>query len=286
MENSTKPLIIGVGEYLWDVLPDGKKAGGAPVNFAYYAMQAGADSVAISAVGNDSSGRELKAVTSEFGINVIAPVVDKPTGTVDVIVENGIPVYDIRRNVAWDFIPLTEEMISFAKRASAICYGTLAQRSEVSRKTTETLIMSAGESAYRILDVNFRQDYYSPGLVENLMKISNVLKINREELDMIGNMFEITGSEDEMCREIMRRWNLRILILTAGDEYSAVYSGTETSEIETPRVEVKDTVGAGDSFTGTFFGRLLSGKTLAESHRAAVETAAEVCRHSGAWVRL
>lgn len=286
MNDMKKPLVLGIGEFLWDILPDGKKAGGAPVNFTYYASKSGVRAVAFSAVGDDPLGKELLKTTEEFGIGIRATVTEYPTGTVDVRLKDGIPQYHINENVAWDHIRLTDEMISLAAEASAICYGTLAQRSRVSRDTIASIVAATPADAYRIFDINIRQQFYSTELIEKNLQISNVLKINDEEFDLIKRLFHLEGDSDEVCRHIMSRWDLRLLILTAGAQYSSVYSGDGLSRIRTPEVEVADTVGAGDSFTGSFIGSVLNGKSVREAHEAAVKTAAEVCRHAGAWIAL
>lgn len=155
----SKPLVIGIGEFLWDILPTGRKAGGAPVNFAYHASQNGVEGWAVSAVGNDDAGRDLLAVTASYGIRTLVATVDKPTGTVDVSLCDGQPTYTIHEHVAWDYIPLTEEMLSLARRAGAICFGTLAQRGEVSHRTTCAMVETVPADAYRIYDINLRQHF-------------------------------------------------------------------------------------------------------------------------------
>ena len=280
-----KPLIIGIGELLWDVLPTGKKAGGAPVNFAYHASRRGADSYAISAVGNDPLGTEIIAEIDRIGIGYVIERVDHPTGTVIVELRDGIPDYIIIEGVAWDHIPLTDEMLSLARRADAVCFGTLAQRHEPSHDTILTLLSHVPEESLRIFDINLRQHYYTKEIIVSSLRNCNVFKINDEELDLLSGLFGFEGeTPEESCRRIVRTYNLRYMILTAGADYSAVYSPSEVSLIDTPRVEVVDTVGAGDSFTGAFIASILDGATLREAHRTAVEHAAYVCTRAGAWV--
>ena len=178
----SKPLVIGIGEFLWDVLPTGRKAGGAPVNFAYHASQNGVEGWAVSAVGNDDAGRDLLAITDSYGIRTLVATVNKPTGTVDVALCDGQPSYTIHEHVAWDYIPLTEEMLSLAHRAGAICFGTLAQRCEVSHRTTCAMVEAVPAEAYRIYDINLRQHFYSKELIDRSLRMANVLKINDDEL--------------------------------------------------------------------------------------------------------
>lgn len=282
---SKKAIVIGLGEYLWDMLPDGRKAGGAPVNFAFHAGRLGMDSYAITAVGDDDLGRELLDVASMHGIKVKAAVVDRPTGTVQVTVSNGQPEYMITEDVAWDHIPVTEETLALAGRCSAICFGSLAQRSEVSRASVAAIVAATPERSLRVFDINLRQGYYSKSVIAASLSMANVLKINVDELKVLLPMFGLDGlSDDEACRALMRGYGLKIVALTAGAEYSSVYAGEMVSVIRTPEVDVVDTVGAGDAFTGSLIGSLLADVPLREAHARAVEVAAEVCRHAGAWV--
>ena len=282
-DKTDKPVIVGIGEILWDVLPSGKRAGGAPINFVYHATQLGAEGYAISAVGNDVAGAELLQELSRNGIAHCIPTVDYPTGSVLVELKRGIPTYNIIEDVAWDHIPLTDEAISVMKRADAVCFGTLAQRHEDSRNTLKALLSYAPESALRFFDINIRQAYYSEALIRELLQQANVFKLNDEELEMFRPMFHLEGDEGACCRQIMKTYGLRYLILTAGSRYSTIYAPDGCSTIPTPKVEVKDTVGAGDSFSGAFVQAILTGKGLREAHQCAVETAAFVCTQEGAW---
>lgn len=280
-----KPIIIGIGELLWDIFPTGKKVGGAPVNFVYHASRSGAESYAISAVGNDSLGDELRQEIDKVGINHIIEKVNYPTGTVLVELNGGIPNYTIIENVAWDYIPLTEKMRELGQKVDAICFGTLAQRSEVSRNTIQTILSLAPEHAYRILDINIRQHYYSKEIITNSLRSCNVFKINDDELNLLKAMYEKQHLADkEVCRWFLKEFNLKFLILTAGADYSRILTPDDSSYIKTPKVAVADTVGAGDSFTGAFISSILDGKALAEAHQAAVDRAAYVCTQAGAWV--
>lgn len=282
MENK-KPIVVGIGELLWDVLPTGKRAGGAPINFVYHATQMGAEGYAISAVGNDLSGTEIVQELEKNHISNSLGTVEYPTGSVMVELKEGIPTYTIIEGVAWDHIPLTQESIDLVKRADAICFGTLALRSQASKKTILSLLSYAHEDALRFFDINIRQSYYSKELIETLLHKANVFKINDEELVLLRDMCKLEGSDDEVCRQILQMYNLKYLVLTAGCAFSSIYTADEVSTIPTPRVEVADTVGAGDSFSGAFVYSVLTGKSLREAHQTAVETAAFVCTQEGAW---
>lgn len=270
----SKPLVIGIGEFLWDVLPTGRKAGGAPVNFAYHASQNGVEGWAVSAVGNDDAGRDLLAITDSYGIRTLVATVNKPTGTVDVALCDGQPSYTIHEHVAWDYIPLTEEMLSLAHRAGAICFGTLAQRCEVSHRTTCAMVEAVPAEAYRIYDINLRQHFYSKELIDRSLRMANVLKINDDELVRLQKMFALPEDTDVACRKLAEQYALRMVVLTGGDRFSSIYTSDRTSVLPTPRVKVVDTVGAGDAFSGSLIGALLTGRTIEEAHRTAVETAA------------
>lgn len=278
-----RPVVVGIGELLWDVLPTGKRAGGAPVNFVYHATRLGAQGYAISAVGNDVFGTEIIQELDKNGIRYSLGSVEYPTGSVMVELKEGIPSYTIIEGVAWDHLPLTQEAIDLVKRADAVCYGTLALRSLESRTTIHTLLSYAREDALRFFDINIRQHYYSKALIESLLERANVFKINDEELELLRKMYDLEGDDDAVCRYFIRTYHLKYLILTAGSRYSTIYTSDEKSMIRTPHVEVADTVGAGDSFSGAFVYSILTGKTLQEAHQLAVDTAAYVCTKEGAW---
>lgn len=278
-----RPVVVGIGELLWDVLPTGKRAGGAPINFVYHATRLGAEGYAISAVGNDVFGTEIIQELDKNGIRYSLGSVEYPTGSVMVELKEGIPSYTIIEGVAWDHLPLTQEAIDLVKRADAVCYGTLALRSLESRTTIHTLLSYARKDALRFFDINIRQHYYSKELIESLLERANVFKINDEELELLRDLYGLEGDDDTVCRYFIRTYDLRYLILTAGSLYSAVYTPDEKSMIPTPAVKVADTVGAGDSFSGAFVYSILTGKTLPEAHRIAVDTAAYVCTKEGAW---
>ncbi len=280
-----KPIVIGIGEYLWDILPTGeKKAGGAPVNFVYHASQNGTEGWAVSAIGNDALGDELAEVTRAHGINMEVSRVDYPTGTVQVAITNGQPNFTICEGVAWDHIPVTPHALKLAGKASAISYGTLAQRCDESRITTRTIVAATPKDALRVYDINLRQHFFSKELIEETLYMSNVLKINDDEIETIRPLFGYERwSVDDMCTDIMKQYGLKMLVLTGGDKFSSVYYKGGKSTLQTPKVEVVDCIGAGDAFSGAFIGSLLNGKTIREAHEAAVETAAYVCTQAGAW---
>ena len=279
-------VVVGIGEALWDILPDGKKIGGAPANFAYHVSQFGLPGIAVSAVGHDRLGEELTGKFAERGLRTDMPEVDYPTGTVLVEVdEMGIPSYDIKQNVAWDNIPFTPELEKLAKRTRAVSFGSLAQRNVVSRETIHKFLdaMPDDKDTLKIFDINLRQGFYTPELIEKSMEKCNVLKINDEELVLVSRLFGYPGIDlKDKCWILLGKYNLKMLILTCGVNGSYVFTPGHISFVETPKVEVADTVGAGDSFTAAFTAGLLNGLSVEEAHRQAVAVSAYVCTQHGA----
>lgn len=279
-----KPIVVGIGEFLWDMLPEGKRAGGAPVNFAYHASQNGAEGWAISAVGRDPLGKELVKQAQEHGIKGCIEEVDWPTGTVGVTLNNGEPSYSINENVAWDHIPVTEEMCELVSKAMAISYGSLSFRGTKTAETTRHLLAMTKPEAYKIYDANLRQHYYSKELIDSILKLSNILKLNDGELKVLNDLFGLGEETGSQCLKLVKKYELQFLVLTCGEKFSSIYSQEGLiSYLETPRVKAVDTVGAGDAFSGALIAALLRGKTISEAHKAAVETAAHVCCFHGAW---
>ena len=283
-----KQYIVGLGEALWDCLPEGKKIGGAPANFAFHAGQFGHNSLAISAIGNDKLGEETLAEFDKKHVNYLMPVVDYPTGTVQVTLdEAGVPTYEIKEGVAWDNIPFTPEIEKVAKNCRAVCFGSLAQRSSVSRNTIQQFLDATPKDCLKIFDINLRQNFYNETIIRNSLKQCNILKINDEELVSIGRIFGYPGLDMEnKCWLLIGKYNLDMLVLTCGVNGSYVFAPNVESYQKTPIVEVADTVGAGDSFTGTFTAAILAGKCIAEAHSLAVEASAYVCTKNGAMPTL
>lgn len=289
--------VVGIGEALWDCLPEGRKFGGAPTNFAYHCGQFGLNSYAASAVGDDALGNEILDICREKNQKVIMPYVPYDTGTVQVTLDaNGIPQYDIKTGVAWDNIPYSEELTDLAKKTDAVCWGSLAQRSYVSRNTISSFLEDMPADALKVFDINLRQNFFTKEVIENSLEMCNILKINDEELVLISRVFGALPETDDdfdtiwqnldfktKCFDILKKYNLRMLILTCGVNGSYVFTPDgDISEQGTPKVTVADTVGAGDSFTATFVSSLLLGKTIREAHERAVKVSAFVCTQHGA----
>ncbi|RHP66436.1 carbohydrate kinase [Bacteroides sp. OF04-15BH] len=285
-----KNIVVGMGEALWDVLPEGKKIGGAPANFAYHVSQFGLNSKVVSAVGEDKLGAEILENLQAKKLKMQIETVPYPTGTVQVELDaEGVPCYDIKEGVAWDNIPYTKELDELAHQACAVCFGSLAQRSVVSRNTINAFLdaMPHDANVLKIFDINLRQSFYTKEILCNSFKRCNILKINDEELVTVSRMFGYPGIDlQDKCWILLGKYNLKMLILTCGVNGSYVFTPGEMSFVETPKVEVADTVGAGDSFTAAFVAAILSGKTVREAHELAVETSAYVCTQNGAMPEL
>lgn len=279
-------IVVGMGEALWDVLPEGKKIGGAPANFAYHVSQFGLPSCVVSAIGDDALGKEIIENFTSKGLDQLIAEVPYPTGTVQVeIDQTGIPLYDIKENVAWDNIPYTEHLDALAKRTKAICFGSLAQRNVVSRETINHFLdtMPKDDDSLTVFDVNLRQGFYNKEILCKSMQNCNILKINDEELITVSRMFGYPGIDlQDKCWILLGKYNLKMLILTCGINGSYVFTPGNVSFQPTPKVEVADTVGAGDSFAAAFIASILKGKSVTEAHSIAVKTSAYVCTQKGA----
>lgn len=279
-------IVVGMGEALWDVLPEGKKIGGAPANFAYHVSQFGLPSCVVSAIGDDALGKEIIENFTSKGLDQLIAEVPYPTGTVQVeIDQTGIPLYDIKENVAWDNIPYTEHLDALAKRTKAVCFGSLAQRNVVSRETINHFLdtMPKDDDSLIVFDVNLRQGFYDKEILCKSMQNCNILKINDEELITVSRMFGYPGIDlQDKCWILLGKYNLKMLILTCGINGSYVFTPGNVSFQPTPKVEVADTVGAGDSFTAAFIASILKGKSVTEAHTIAVKTSAYVCTQKGA----
>lgn len=279
-------VVVGMGEALWDMLPEGKKIGGAPANFAYHVSQFGLPSCVVSAVGNDALGTEILDNLTSKGLNCQIVKVPYATGTVQVSIDQaGVPQYEIKENVAWDNIPYTSDLEALAQRTKALCFGSLAQRSVVSRSTINRFLdaMPQNDDQLIVFDVNLRQGFYNKEILCNSMERCNILKINDEELILVSRMFGYPGIDlQDKCWILLGKYNLRMLILTCGINGSYVFTPGNVSFQPTPKVEVADTVGAGDSFTAAFIASILRGKSVKEAHTLAVQTSAYVCTQKGA----
>ena len=293
----SKKIVIGIGEILWDVFGEEKRLGGAPANFAHHASQTGAEGVAVSAVGDDALGdaifAELAGKTLRAEFQRVSGV---PTGAVAVSLDaSGSARYVFPSDSAWDHLAFTERLRDLAARADAVCFGTLMQRSETSRGTVRAFLRATPENALRVFDANLRADFYSEKLVRESLALANVLKINEDELRVLGGFFGVPAGDafaarrDRFFEAVFAAFpRLRFVVLTCGGDGSfiAARDGEFSFVAADAGTRVVDTVGAGDSFTATFTTALLAGRPLAEAHRLAADVSAFVCSRAGAMPEL
>ncbi|TVQ08630.1 MAG: carbohydrate kinase [Balneolaceae bacterium] len=275
-------IIIGIGELLWDVFPDERRPGGAPANVVYHTGAMGNDARLLSRVGNDEAGKEITAFLRKRGINTSWLQKDprNDTGTVNVKFTNREPSYTITENVAWDAMELTSPWKKACADADAFCFGTLAQRSEQSRKTIRALIESLPESALRILDINFRAPWYNREIVDWSIHHCDLIKLNRDEFDGIGHMY---GRED-VASWLLEDVGVTWICLTKGADGSELI-GKECHFIQPVHeadTSAGDSVGVGDAFTARLCHHLLTGTAPEDAHIEASRYASEIVSRQGA----
>jgi len=272
------------------MLPSGRKVGGAPANFAFHCMQLGADVRILSRVGNDDLGRELIEFYQSLGLSTELIALDPvaPTGTVGVeLSAEGQPKYTIHENVAWDKIEATETALQFAQDADAVCFGSLAARSNTAFQTIQKLVLQTKPSALRVLDLNLRDPFVDCRVIESLLGLANVLKLNDEELTRIVAMFDVSGNEVKQYADgFINRYGLKMLILTCGSRGSRIFADGKEHCCNSHKIDVVDTVGAGDAFTAMVVVGLLSGLPTDTINERANEIAAFVCTQSGATPKI
>lgn len=276
--------VIGVGEVLWDLLPSGPQLGGAPVNFAYHARQMGAEVRVVTRVGKDGHGREILRRFEEMNIDTTAVQLDDqlPTGVAAVSIDGGTPQFTINNNAAWDALRVSEEALDAVRSASAICFGTLAQRSESAASVIQRLVATTPVKALRVFDVNLRQGFYSREVLERSLEIANVLKLNDHELAVLSPTFELKGDVRQKIEQLAGRFDLQLVALTRADKGSLLHQFGAWSELPGRKMDVVDTVGAGDAFTAALVMGMLHQLALEEVHRIAADVAGFVCSCPGA----
>lgn len=278
------PLVVGIGELLWDVFPNGKKLGGAPLNFSYHCGQLGARAFPVSAVGADPEGEEIRQILASKNLVDLHVQSDPahPTGRVNVTLQDGKPSYEILRDVAWDFIRFDSKLRDLALCADAVCFGSLAQRGAVSRASIHEFLDVMRPDAMRIFDVNLRQDFYSKEIIEASLQNANILKLSDEELPVLAEMFALVGEVSVQLQGLREMFDLRLVAYTRGGEGSLLIAADEVSDHSGLPTKVVDTVGAGDSFTATLCMGLLHRLPLGEINHRANQVAAFVCSQAGA----
>lgn len=281
---NTKPVVAGIGELLWDMLPSGKQLGGAPCNFAFHASQAGCVSHVVSAVGQDEPGDELISTMHQLGLSDQYIQRNRyPTSTVTIKLDaGGHPDYTIHEQVAWDHIEWNAKIPELAGQLDAVCFGSLAQRSAESEHTIVSLVSATKESCLKVFDINLRQRYYSKNIIIQSLILSDVLKLNDDELPVVAGYAGVGGDIRDQLKKLLKHFKLKYIVYTMGSRGSIIVCPEEYSFIEAPEVIVADTVGAGDAFTAVFIAGILKGHPLSVVHQKATEIAALVCTRKGA----
>jgi fructokinase len=285
-----RPIVVGLGELLWDLFPKGKQLGGAPANFAYITALLGDSGVVASRVGNDRLGQEALWHLKSSGLDVSRIQRDPthPTGTVKVEVDlKGQPEYHISENVAWDFLEFSEDWISLARATHAVCFGSLAQRNSVSRATIRAFLSALPSFAIGIFDVNLRQSYFSGDLLRDSARHATILKLNHEEFPRFLDLLRcpLKGSERSdifAARWLCRELGIRLVCITRGPAGSALVTAESHHEHPGFSVKIADTVGAGDAFTAALVHHALRGSSLAAMNAAANRMGAWVASQEGA----
>jgi fructokinase len=272
--------VVGAGELLWDLLPSGKQLGGAPANFAYHVSLLGDTACVASRLGRDALGAELRRRLLALGLRDDALQEDptQPTGTVQVAVDAaGQPTYTIVEPVAWDCLVMTPAWRELARRADALCFGSLAQRAATSRATLHALLAATRPACVRVFDVNLRQHFYSAAVLETSLRRTTVLKLNDSELPLVAELLGHGGGDEAtQARRLLDAYGLRLVCVTRGSRGCLLRNATEVVEVPGVAVQVADTVGAGDAFTAAMTHHVLRGSSLAVTAAAA--------NRMGAWV--
>ncbi|QDT37653.1 carbohydrate kinase family protein [Stratiformator vulcanicus] len=255
----SKPVAVGLGELLWDIFEDGERPGGAPANVAYHANQLGLRGVIVSRVGSDERGNGLldHLQTKSLSRRYVQQDETHPTGTVTVHNANTGPAYSIHEDVAWDYIDATDDVLALMREADAICFGSLAQRTEQSRKTIQRCLDAGSENCLKVFDVNLRPPHNSADVMRPSATLCNVLKLNEDEVPDVAEMLGMAEREIEPFAKAFAESQNAIVAITLGSEGCLLSRGDEIHRAPSKQVEVADTVGAGDSFTaGLVYGLL------------------------------
>lgn len=279
------PIIVGIGEILWDVIsPTEKYMGGAPANFAFQSGQLGGQGVVVSCIGKDAGGSEIGAQLGSKGLETdfLRHDLRHPTGTVTVRTNNGgQPDYTIHTNVAWDYLPFDARLRELAGQADAVCFGTLAQRAPTTRASIHAFLKATPRHCLRIFDINLRQSFYDHATIESSLALCDVLKLNHEELPIVAKMLALPGGENDVTAGLVSRFGLRLVALTRGEGGSILTTKFRRSEHPGYPTTVVDTVGAGDAFTAALARGLLHCADLDRLHDGASRLASFVCSQPG-----
>jgi len=274
-------LVVGLGELIWDLFPEGRRLGGAPSNFAYVSRLLGNDAAVASRVGRDALGLEAVQKLERAGLSTEYLQSDDvhPTGTVGVrIGAHGEPRFNVNENSAWDYLEWTPGWEELAARAGVVCFGTLGQRRPEARETIQSFLAATRTDALRLFDVNLRHSFFTPDMLARSLRLSNVVKLNAEELSAAGSMLNLnTAGELETARELRSLFDLRLVAVTRGASGSLLVSQDEADEHPGFRAgQVADTIGCGDAFAAALAHCLRRGSPLSLSN--------EIANRVGSWL--
>lgn len=277
---------VGLGELLWDVLPESCQLGGAPANFAYMTSLLGDEGVVASRVGADDLGKKAKGQLEKMGLHTESIQVDAAhrTGTAEVAVDTrGQPIFKFAESAAWDFLEWTDSWETLATKADAVCFGTLAQRSRQSREVIHTFLERVRPDATRIFDVNLRQAYYSSQILADSVKKADILKLNHDELPTVVELLGFPFHDEESAGEwLLNMLGVKLVCVTRGARGSLLLTEQAKHEFPGIRVHVADTVGAGDAFTAALVYHYLRDAPLDKMNEAANRMGAWVASQIGA----
>lgn len=275
-----KKRVVGLGEVLWDLLPHGACLGGAPANFAYITTLMGDQGIVASCIGEDSRGIDALRRLEELGLDIDHVQTDRehPTGTVNVKLDaGGQAQFEIAQPVAWDFLRWTLDWERLAQSADAVCFGSLAQRSETSRCTVRKFLAATSPETVKVFDANLRQSHYSRDILAESMKLADIVKFNEDELPKIMRLCEFPHKDERnSAQRLIKEFDLEIVCVTRGGKGSLLLRGDEVNEHRGFKVRVADTVGSGDAFTAGLVHEYL--------HGASLNLMNEVANLVGAWV--
>jgi len=288
MTTHVRPVVVGLGELLWDIFPDGKRPGGAPANVAFQASQLGCQGVLATRVGNDALGHELLAQLKDCQLDLSEVQMDPqaPTGTVTVELQDGHPSYVIHEEVAWDRLELTAGLTRLMQQAGAVCFGTLAQRHAISRTTIHQALAATRPDCLRVYDINLRQHYYAPDWIKDSLRLSGLFKLNHEEVEPVAGLLQCESDPVKFARTILEKHGPTVVCITRGAHGCLVVSHDEVHDIPGRAVKVADTVGAGDAFTAGFIVARLRGWALGLAGEFANCVGAMVAARQGAMPNL
>jgi fructokinase len=287
----TRRLVIaGIGETLWDVYPDAARFGGAPANFACHSAALGAESWMASAVGVDELGDRALDTLKSAGVQCDGIVRHREHDTGQVLVaidSSGQASYRFAEDSAWDHLQWSAALEVLAKQCDAVCFGTLGQRSPISRATIQCFVSATPYGALRMFDVNLRQGFFDRETIHNSLQIASAVKLNEDELPKVAELCQIAApTPRQLLRQLAERYDLRLAALTCGADGALLIAGDEESACPAVPARVVDTVGAGDAFTATLVADFLRALPLDEVNRHANAVASFVCSQPGAVMKL